>query len=108
MAAIILTDCRFYLDGYDLSADGNDVQFHPEVDTHDVTTFTKTTRINKAGLFKGGYSYKGFQQYGTGLVDDVLRARLGTAGIAILAAADGGDVGERCAFCNTIANQHTP
>lgn len=108
MASFPLTDARFYIDGRDLSADGNEIDIQQGVEVRDFTAFTKGTREFKPGLFTGQFTYRGFQNFGTDVVDDILRQKLGTPGVVIAAASEGGDVGERCVFFRTLSGLYKP
>jgi hypothetical protein len=108
MSIFVLTDVKFYMDGRDLSSDGNEIDVKPQVNLHDVTTWGQTTHIHRPGMYKGEWRYRGLQQFGVGLVDETLENRFPLSDLAILAAAEGGDSGERCYFWRSVSSQYKP
>lgn len=119
--SLVLNDARFLVDGYDLSGDGNEVAINRGATNREFTAFgPNATRIFRPGHRTGDFRFAGFQTYGTNLVDDVLRQRLGRDpaavgtnpvpfnAVPILVSADGGDFGERCHGFGALAAHYTP
>lgn len=102
MAVHKLTNAVVYLAQYDISADHNMVELSQGVDKNDGTTFGQTTRINKAGLFTVDAKGQGFTSFGSGEIEAILSANLGTADIPLSVMAEGGDATERAYFTQLL------
>lgn len=93
----ILVNCRFLLDGHDLSGDGNTIDISETTAMQDATTFTSTAKVNRPGLPEGKFSYAGVTQFGAGLVEETIALHKDALTIPILASATG-NVDDRCHF----------
>lgn len=100
MSNFLLNDIRFLFDGRDLSGDGNAFSAMETFKMEDATRLTDTAQIHRPGLTQGKFSYAGFSQYGSGLVEETIANHKGvTTDIPILLAKSG-NAGDRCQFLN--------
>ena len=72
MATLIYTDAEFFLGGYDLSADHNEIGLDYSSEMLDVTTMGDSTRIRAGGLDTATVNGSGFWNGGAGNADDAL------------------------------------
>lgn len=94
MATLVLTDCKLYLAGYDLSGAVNQLGLTHEAEIKDQTTFASAGfREKVAGLKTVTMEHNGLWDAGTGTVDDALFTAIGAAeqpvSVAPLTGADG-------------------
>jgi hypothetical protein len=72
------------IDGDDLSAFSNSVQFNRSADSHDVTTFGKTSKVYQSGLKDGQATIEGIYDSTTGTGPGaVLRPLVGGAAVPL-------------------------
>lgn len=94
MASLPLTDCKVYVQGYDLSGQLNQGALQHAAEMKDETTFGATTRIYKGGLKSILASIAGFwDSSATTAPDPVLFSRVGTADIPVVIVPAGATVG---------------
>ena len=79
MPIYVLKNCRFYLDGYDLSGDHNEHKVNYSCNLVESTAFNADTKRRTPGLRDISSSHSGFSEAGTGKVDEVLFDRIGAA-----------------------------
>jgi hypothetical protein len=98
MAAQSMTDCRIYLDAYDLSGQSNDMMSTLEVAELDTTNFDSAgwTEVI-AGLRTSTYDVKGFLDYAATKSDAALEAVFASSG-KIVTFAEDDDTGATCVF----------
>jgi len=72
MATVIYTDAKLFVDGYNLSADHNDLGLDYAAELQDVTAFGDSTRTRTGALTTASVSGSGFWNGGTGNADDAL------------------------------------
>jgi hypothetical protein len=103
MSALAFTDCKVYVQGYDLSGQLNQAALTDGVELLDATTFGATTRTNAAGLRMVNAAIKGLWDSSAETAPDpVLFSRVGTADIPVVMVPKGATVGNtaflfRCA-----------
>jgi hypothetical protein len=94
---LVLVDCRYYLDGADLTGFSNKVELQAKANDLDSTTFQNTTSVwhtRVGGLFDGSVNSEGFYQAGDlTMPDDQLWASLGVGTTAVTAIPTDGSVG---------------
>lgn len=77
MSTVHFRDARIFVDGFDLSANHNNVSVEMKVDVLDQTTFGYVTRIHRGGLTDIGITGKGFWDPTPAFVDRVMFALVG-------------------------------
>ena len=77
MATVIYTDAKFFLGGYNLSADHNEIGLDYAAEMLDVTTMGDSTRVNAGGLDTATVNGSGVWNGGTGNADDALFGLVG-------------------------------
>jgi hypothetical protein len=77
MATVIYTDAKFFLGGFNLSADHNEIGLDYASEMLDVTTMGDSTRVRAGGLDTATVSGTGFWNGGTGNADDALFGLIG-------------------------------
>tara|TARA_R110000824_G_scaffold4038_1_gene19198 strand:- start:2248 stop:2643 length:396 start_codon:yes stop_codon:yes gene_type:complete len=77
MATVIYTDAKFFLGGYNLSADHNQIGLDYSSEMLDVTTMGDSTRIHAGGLDTATVNGTGFWNGGSGNADDALFGLVG-------------------------------
>jgi len=77
MATVIYTDAKFFLGGFNLSADHNEIGLDYASEMLDVTTMGDSTRVRAGGLDTATVSGTGFWNGGTGNADDALFGLVG-------------------------------
>ena len=77
MATVIYTDAKFFLGGYNLSADHNEIGLDYSSEMLDVTTMGDSTRVRAGGLDTATVNGSGFWNGGTGNADDALFGLVG-------------------------------
>jgi hypothetical protein len=77
MATVIYTDAKFFLGGYNLSADHNEIGLDYASEMLDVTTMGDSTRVHAGGLDTATVNGSGFWNGGTGNADDALFGLVG-------------------------------
>lgn len=93
-----MTDCRIYLDAYDLSGRTNEMQSALEVAVLDKTTFDSAgwTEVH-GGLKTSTYDVKGFLDYADDMSEEAMEAAFASAGKIVTFAEDDDD-GATCVF----------
>ncbi len=94
MAHIVLTDAKIWWDGFDLSADHNQIALDYGADALDETAFGDTTHIRLGGLKTVQFNGNGWYSADTDLIDPTLFGKVGNIGNALAVSPDGGDEGE--------------
>lgn len=94
MAFQVLTNCKAYLDGYDLTGHSNKVELNYSAESLDNTVFSATNKTRQAGLKNVELSLEGFWEAGAGLIDTLAAANIGAVGKIITLSPDGGDQGD--------------
>lgn len=94
MAFQLLTNCKAYLDGYNLTGHSNKVELNYSAESLDNTVFSATTKTRQAGLKNVELSLEGFWEAGDGLIDTLAAANIGQVGKIITLSPDGGDQGD--------------
>jgi len=77
MATVIYTDAKFFLGGYNLSADHNEIGLDYSSEMLDVTTMGDSTRIRTGGLDTATVNGAGFWNGGSGNADEALFGLVG-------------------------------
>jgi hypothetical protein len=77
MATVIYTDAKFFLGGFNLSADHNEIGLDYSSEMLDVTTMGDSTRVRAGGLDSATVNGSGFWNGGTGNADDALFGLVG-------------------------------
>ena len=108
MAEEVLTNARLFFDGYDLSGDMNALQLDYGAEMVDITTFPDTSRKRLAGLKTVAFNHAGLWQGGTGLVDDVLFAKVGVADKAMTIVPQGPTEGNRAFSFQAMTGGYGP
>lgn len=104
MATSILTNCKCYLDGYNLSGSLNQMALDLEVDTPENTCFGSTSRTYQTGgLISASFNHKGFWQAGTGLIDQGVTNAYGLSKVVTICPYTGAE-GEAAFAFNAITN----
>lgn len=95
------------IDGDDLSAYGSEVKFSRTADTHDVTTFGKTSKVYVSGLKDGTATVSGIYD-DTALVSPgvVLRPLIGGAAVPLVYKPEGGASGKPTATVDVIVSKY--
>lgn len=81
MAIQVFSNCKIYLDGYDLTGNSNKVELNYSADSLDNTVFSATTKTRQAGLKNVELDMEGFWEAGAGKVDAAMGANLDTGGL---------------------------
>jgi hypothetical protein len=90
----VLTNCKAYLDAYDLTGASNQVELKYSADILDKTTFNDTGKRRVGGLKNVEIDLQGFWEAGDGKIDTLATANLGVAGKIITLGPTGGAAGE--------------
>lgn len=72
MTALAYTNAEVLIDGYDFTAQFNELAVEHSAEMIDASNFGVATRVNKGGLFVSSITGAGFAVFGTGLVGSVL------------------------------------
>ena len=75
--AILFTNAKVFIGGYDLSGDLNEVALEYGVEALDTTVFGASSRTMRGGLKTSRVTGRGFVQHGGGLVGESLFNELG-------------------------------
>lgn len=96
------------IDGDDLSAFSNSVEFTRKADTHDVTTFGKNSKVFAAGLKDGEAKIEGFYDNtaGTG-PGAVLRPLVGAAAVTLAYRPEGTGSGKPEAEVDVLVTEYS-
>lgn len=106
----VLTDCRLYLDGADLTGYSNKAALSAKAASLDRTTFASGgyTELS-GGLFSGTASLEGFWQAGDlSQPDDAFWTNLGAATVPLTAVPTSGAVGSLTYLTQVLETQYTP
>lgn len=95
------------IDGDDLSAYSNSVQFNRSADTHDVTTFGKNSKVYAAGLKDGTATIEGIYD-NTALTGPgaVLRPLVGAAAVVLTYKPEGTGAGKPLATVDVLVTAY--
>ena len=94
MAFQVLTNCKVYLDGYDLTGHSNKVELKYSAESLENTVFGATTKTRQAGLKNVELNLEGFWESGAGKIDTLAGANIGVVGKIITLGPTGGAQGE--------------
>ena len=89
MATVHFRNAKIIIGGSALSGSFTEFNVEYSVETLDETAFGDTTRINKAGLFNTSMTGKGWLEFGTNEVEDVLFNMVGVDNTSMVVFADG-------------------
>ncbi len=112
MAASVLTNCKLYVGGYDLSGYANRLGIELVADAVEATTFGQSWKVRRAGIKTARFTFGGyFEADATGVttykVDDVMWSEIGTGAIVTIGPTTGAD-GEAAYAHNSITGAFTP
>lgn len=107
MAEIVLTNCKLFFDGFDLSGDMNALALNYQAEINDATRFGSATRTFLGGVKLGDFSHEGLVNLGDDLSDDVIFARVGTEVVMTVAPLTGVE-SEAAYFNKAIIGSYTP
>lgn len=96
---------KVYINGYDLSAAFHNAQAQHQQGTYDVTAFGASSKAFINGLAEGTLSLDGFFEAGSGSIDAVLQASLGTEGVAMVFH-NGDAIGSRGRACASLETSY--
>ena len=105
---VVVNGREVYLGGVNLSGDENEVDLSISYDEKEQTVFTSGSHIFLPGLQKINLTQKGFVTYGTGLVDEALVARMGTAGVPVSICQQKGLAGDIAYFTKAWGCKYSP
>lgn len=109
MAVHKLTDPRIYLAQFAVTTDHSSIRVSTSAEALDATKFGDTTRNSIGGLLNHTLTGEFYQQYGTGLIDDIVRAQVAASGGTVYTITpEGGAVGEEAYFGQTLVTAHDP
>lgn len=94
MSFQVLTNCKVYADGYDLTGSSNKADLKYSADIKDDTVFGATSKSRIAGLKNTELNLEGFWEAGAGKIDTLAESYLGIPGKIITLSPDGGDQGD--------------
>jgi len=104
-----LTNPRIFLAQFNVTADHSSIRVNTSAEALDATKFGDSTRVNLGGLLNHTLEGEFFQDYGDGLIEDVLRVQLGASGGTVYTTTpEGGAVGEEAFFGRTLVTSHDP
>lgn len=109
MAVHKLTDPRIYLAQFSVTTDHSSIRISTSVEALEATKFGDTTRNSIGGLLNHTLTGDFYQQYGSGQIEDILRAQLAVDGGTVYTVTpEGGAVGEEAYFGRTLITAHDP
>lgn len=108
MATQVLTNCKLYVAGFDLSGDMNALGLTYAAELQDTTTFGQDTRVRAGGLKTIIAEHQGLWSAGTGEPDTVLFDRIGTANVPMTICPTSGAVGEVAYLFRAIHSAYNP
>lgn len=108
MAKFVADDVKFYIGGYDLSGDHNEISLSYEAEIKDSTAMGSTARTKLPGLVNATGELNAFYEAGSGEADTVLAAVHGVADSVITISPDGGDDGEVAYTMQGIVANYVP
>lgn len=80
---MILTNCRTIFNGTDISGKMNQVQVEYGAETDDNSVFLQTTRTKKGTVMTHRATASGFEDFGSGSIEEAMRSRVGVGGDVI-------------------------
>lgn len=83
--AIVLTNAKIFLAGYELSGDLNQISLEYAAESLDATVFGNASRVRQGGLKTSRASARGFWQAGSNAVDPVLFDTIALADAVLVA-----------------------
>jgi hypothetical protein len=105
---VILTNCKAYLEGYDVSGDMNQLALAYGAEIKDASTFGKTTRVKKGALKEVSASMAGFWESDTDKIDPVLFDRIGLNDKLITLCPETGAQGEIAYSFRSVLGEYAP
>jgi hypothetical protein len=108
MASQVLTDCKLWLAGFDLSGRLNALGLQVASELQDATTFGNDTRIHTGGLQTIQAQHEGYWEGGADKVDEVLFSRIGTQSVPMTACPTAGADGETAFTFRSTLSEYTP
>ena len=87
--AILFTNAKIFIAGYDLSGDFNEVALEYEAESLDTTVFGSATRTMRGGLKASRVNGRGFVQHGANLVSEALFNEVGRDDRVVMLFPDG-------------------
>ena len=94
MVEQVLTQCKLWVDGWDLSGDMRALALNYAAELKDNTTFGMTTRSRAGGLKLVDIQHEGLWSGGADLVDEVLFNRIGLSDVPVSIGVETGAEGE--------------
>lgn len=94
MSFQVLTNCKVYADGYDLTGSSNKADLKYSADIKDDTVFGAGSKSRIAGLKNTDLSLEGFWEAGAGKIDTLAESYLGIPGKIITLSPEGGGQGD--------------
>lgn len=108
MATMVFTDAKVLVDKYDISGDLNNVSLAVGAEMVEATTYGAAARIKKPGMYTVEYNMNGYCNFGTGLSEEGLFAKVGTVDIPQTLAAGTIALGSICYFFKGAFAQYSP
>ncbi len=110
MAELVLTDAKVWFDGVDISGHLNAIAFNTGAEILDSTKFgSGGFRQKLAGLKLATFAHEGHFSAGTATdIDDHLFPRVGSTGLPMTAAAEGGQDGEDAWLLRVAEAEYSP
>lgn len=87
--AIVFSNAKVLIAGFDLSGDFNEVALEYGAESLDETTFGASSRKMKGGLKTSRVNGRGFVQHGANLVGEALFNQVGVDDVAVMLFPDG-------------------
>ena len=109
MGELVLTDCKLWLDAYDLSGQMNALALEYSADVHDSTTFASAGFHEKTGSLKTwSAAHAGFFEAGVLEIDDVLFSKMGLVNQLMTVGPTTGAEGEDSYFGLSTESEYSP
>lgn len=102
MSVSVPTLVKIYAGQYDLSGDHVKVAIGNGATKLNAAVFNNTAGNTRRGLSQPKFSGSGYVQFGSGLVNDALRANLGLADVPVTVSPESGAAGDVAVFMNAI------
>lgn len=83
MSTVVYRNARFLIDGYEFSAQLNEMTLNYSAEMLDQTTFGNDTRIKQGGLMVHSLQAKGFAAFGASAIANILFGDLPTDDIVV-------------------------
>jgi len=108
MAELVLTNCKLWYGGYDMSGNMNALALNTGAEILDKTAFGATARARIAGLKTTEMQHEGFFSAEVGGPDEELFNAVGSTALPMSAAPDAGADGDIAYMTNVVSGQYTP